>query len=95
MATCQIWGDFPIQKLRSKISSSSYLALGSRALRDVAEILFGPGAPLVRIWRMASSSSSCLKAAQQLSPAVGDCSLDFSCKGTGNRAKPTGQSANR
>ncbi len=80
MAIFQIWGDFPVEKLRLKMPSSSCLALGPRALRNVGGISSGPGAPLARIWRMASSSSSNLKAAQQLSPAVGDFNVDFSCR---------------
>ncbi len=40
----------------------------------------GPGAPLSRIWKMASSSSSFRKVAQQLSSVVGDFSVDFSCR---------------
>ncbi len=70
MAIFQIWGDFPVEKLRLKMSSSSCLALGPRHLRNVG------GFHLARI----SSSSSILKAAQQLSPAVGDFSVDFSCR---------------
>ncbi len=76
----QIWGDYPVEKLRLRMSSSSCLALGPRALRNVGGISSGPGTPLARIWRMASSSSSFLKAAQHISPAVGDFSVDFDCR---------------
>ncbi len=78
MAIFQIWGDFPVEKLRLKMSSSSCLALGPRALRNVGGISSGPVAPSALIWRMASSSSSFLKATQQLSPANGSFSVDFS-----------------
>ncbi len=78
MAIFQIWGDFPVEKLRLKMSCSSCLALGPKAFRNVGGMLSGPGAPLARIWRMTSSGSSFRKAAQQLSPAVGDFSVDFS-----------------
>ncbi len=67
IAVFQIWGNFPEEKLRLKMSSSSCLALG-------------PWAPLVRIWRIASLSSSFRKTTQQLSPAVDDISVDFSCR---------------
>ncbi len=49
MAIFQIWGDFPVEKLRLKMSSSSYLALGPRDLRNVGGISSGPGVPLARI----------------------------------------------
>ncbi len=62
------------------MSRSSFLALGPRALRNVGGISPGPGAPLARIWRMASSMSSFRKVEQHLSPAVGDFSVDFSCR---------------
>ncbi len=80
MTICQVWGDFPVKKLGLKISSNSCLALGPRASRNVGGISSGPGAHLARIWRMVSSSSSFRKAVQQLSPAVGDFSVDFSCR---------------
>ncbi len=35
MVTSQLWNDFPFEKLRLKISKSSCLALGPRALRNV------------------------------------------------------------
>ncbi len=69
MAISQIWGDSLVEKLRLKMS----LAIGPRALSS------GPGAPLARIWRMASPSSSYRKAAQQLSHAGGNFNVDFSC----------------
>ncbi len=62
------------------MSSSSCLALGPRALRNVGWISPGPGAPLVRIWRVASSIPFFRKVEQQLSPAVGDFSVDVSCR---------------
>ncbi len=80
MAIFQIWGDLPVEKLRLKMSRSSCLALGPRILRNVGGILSGPMALLARIWRMASSSSSFRKGAQQLPPAVGDFSVDFSSR---------------
>ncbi len=49
LAIFQVWGDFPVEKLRLKSSSSSCLALGPRALRNVGGISSGPGAPLARI----------------------------------------------
>ncbi len=79
MVIFQIWVDFPVEKLGLKMSSSSCLALDPRAMRNVRGISSGPAAPLARIWRLASSSVSILKAAQQLSPAVGDFSVEFSC----------------
>ncbi len=63
MAIFQIWDDFPVEKLKLKISNSSCLA---GALRNVKGKSSGPLASLLHIWRMASSSSSFLKAAQQL-----------------------------
>ncbi len=78
MVIFQIWGDFPVEKLRLEMSSSSCLALGPRGLRNVGGITFGPVAFLARIWRMASSSSSFRKEAQQLPPAVGNFSVDLS-----------------
>ncbi len=38
MAIFQIWGDFPVEKLGLKMPSSSCLALGPRALRNVGGI---------------------------------------------------------
>ncbi len=49
MAIFQIWGDFPVEKLRLKMPSRSCLALGPRAWRNVGWISSGPGAPLARI----------------------------------------------
>ncbi len=43
-------------------------------------MLSGHGAPLALICRMASTSFFFRKAAQQVSPAVGDFSVDFSCR---------------
>ncbi len=80
MAIFQIWGDFPVKKLRLKISSSSCLALDPRDLMNVGGITPGPGAPLAGIWGMASLSSSFCKAARQLSPAVNGFSVDFRCR---------------
>ncbi len=80
MAIFQIWGDFSVEKLRLKISSSSCLPLRPRVLRNAGGISSGAGAPLALIWRMASSSFSFRKAAQHLSPVVGDFSVDFSCR---------------
>ncbi len=39
MATFQIWGDFPVEELRLKVSSSSHLCL---TLRNFAGISSGP-----------------------------------------------------
>ncbi len=80
MAISQIWGDFPVEKLRLKMFSSSCLALDPSDLMNVGVISSGPGAPLAGILKMASSSSSCCKAAHQLSPAVGGFSVDFRCR---------------
>ncbi len=80
MAIYQIWGDFPVEKLGLKNSSSSCLVIAPRAFRNVGGgISPGVVAPLARIRRLASSSFSFRKAAQQLSPAAGDFSVDFSC----------------
>ncbi len=51
MAIFQIWGDFPVEKLRLKISCSSCLTLGPRTLRNVGGISSGPGAPLALLRR--------------------------------------------
>ncbi len=45
-AIFQIWGDFPVEKLRLKMPSSSCLALGPRALRNVG----GYRLALGRLW---------------------------------------------
>ncbi len=81
----EVWtiGLDSVFEMRLKMFCSSCLALGPRALRDVLRgrgVSSGLVTPLVRIWRTASSSSSFHKAAQQLSPAVGDFSVDFSCR---------------
>ncbi len=39
MVIIQIWGDFPVEKLRLKMFSSSCLVLGPRALRNVGDII--------------------------------------------------------
>ncbi len=44
MAIFQIWVDFPVEKLRLKMSSSSCLALGPRALRNIGDIIWPWGA---------------------------------------------------
>ncbi len=40
MSTFQIWGDYPVENLKLKMPGSSCIALGPRALRDVAGISF-------------------------------------------------------
>ncbi len=49
MAVFQIWGEFPVEKLRLKMSSSSCLALGPKVLRNVVRISSGPEAPFASI----------------------------------------------
>ncbi len=57
MAIFQIWGDFPVEKLKLKMPSNSCLAHGPRALRNVGGISSAPGAPLVkRRWFTAAYS---------------------------------------
>ncbi len=47
MAIFLIWGNFPVEKLKVKMSSSSCLAHGPRALRNVG----GYRLALMRLWR--------------------------------------------
>ncbi len=77
MAIFQICGEFPMEKLRLKMPSSSCLALGPRALRKVGGDIIWPrdafGAHL-------QDGLVELLLSQSSTPTVSDFSMDFRCQ---------------
>ncbi len=77
VASFQIPGTPPLEKLSLKVDNSSVLAIGLSALREIGGIYCGPVSSVRRKVCMAVPSSQMVKSEQQDSVAVDSCSAFF------------------